>query len=306
MQEKINQAVVFTKPVHHLGLPLTPAQLDEQVRTFLEEKGFGFVFSKRIGGSELAERNVIREHYLMYSKAFYIEDVAELGLSEEAKARFNAAFGKSWQNETDAGKIVSQRQLLADKGISAHKLYLYWNGQFTSRQVHKIQEGLFMAYLKELDSYCINAFYPSMEENFYNPATEITYHVVEFDPEQVSWSRFRRNILGATDASKADPESFRGRLYAAYGTALKFPGRDNFVHGSAGPLEGLVERTIHEPDFDMAANPVGRYLLGRGIDLERFKIWKSGQPIAQLGELFDATEEKDAAEALDLLAQIRF
>ena len=29
MQDNINQAVVFTKPVHHLRLSLTPKQLDE-------------------------------------------------------------------------------------------------------------------------------------------------------------------------------------------------------------------------------------------------------------------------------------
>ena len=56
----------------------------------------------------------------------------------------------------------------------------------------------------------------------------------------------------------------------------------------------------------MTANPVGRYLLGRGIDLERFKIWKSGQPISQLGKLFDATEEEDTADILDLLDEIQF
>ena len=71
-----------------------------------------------------------------------------------------------------------------------------------------------MGHLKDLDAYCVNAFYPSMEANFNNPATRITYNVVEFDSEQVSWQEFRKKILGATNSSNAVPESFRGQLYS--------------------------------------------------------------------------------------------
>ena len=86
---------------------------------------------------------------------------------------------------------------------------------------------------------------------------------------------------------RAVPESFRGQLYAAH--PVDYPGRDNFVHGSAGPLEGLIERSIHEPDFEMTSNPVGQYLAGRGISLEHLQKWKTAQTTAQLGDLFDAT-----------------
>jgi hypothetical protein len=302
MQDKINQAVVFTKPVHHLGLSLTPNQLDMQAQAFLKEKGFRFVFSKQLTGSGLAERDVIKQHYLMYSKAAYARSVDELELSDAAKDKFESAFGKSWQ--TEAGKVLGSPALQQEKGVSSHELYLLWNEQFSSRQTCKIQDGVILAWLADLDCYCINAFYPVMEENFYNPATEMAYHVIEFDPDQVSWAQFRKNILGATDASKSDPESFRGQLYSAH--QVEFPGRDNFVHGSAGPLEGLVERTIHEPDFDMTTNPVGRYLLERGVTLDMFRQWKTSRSISQLGEIFDATEEKDTASILDVIAEIRF
>ncbi len=302
----INQAVVFTKPLHHLELALTPERLDEQVRAFLEAKGFGVVLSRKMTGTELAERDVLKEHYLMYSRGSCIESVDELGVSGEAAARFESAFGKPWTDEVAAGKIMGNPRLLAEKRITAQELYLLWNERFANHQTRKIQEGLVMAWLGELDCYCINAFYPVLEEIFYAPATEMHYHVVDFDPGQVSWAQFREKILGETDASHADHGSLRGRLYAAYGAALEYPGRDNFVHGSAGPVEGFVERTVHEPDFDMATNPVGRYLLERGVSLEVFKHWKSRQPVPVLGELFNATEEKDTAAALSALDAIRF
>ncbi len=302
MDTLINQAVVFTKPVHHLGIPLTPDELAEQARTFLSDRGFKVVYSKKVTGTELAERDVIRQHYLMYSKAACVASSDELGLSDEAKATFESAFGKSWASE--AGKVLGSPALQQAKGISTHELFLRWNEQFTSRQTQKIDAGLLMARLDDLDCYCINAFYPAMEENFYNPATNIDYTVLEFDPAQVSWEQFRKNILGSTDSSKADPESFRGQLYAKY--PVDFPGRDNFVHGSAGPFEGFVERAIHEADFDMTTSPIGQYLAGRGVTLESFAAWKNRQSIAAIGQLFDDTEEQNTNEIIPILDSVQF
>ena len=301
MKEPLNQAVVFTKPVHHLSLPLTPVQLDERLRSFFEARGFNLVRSRKVMGAELAARGIIREHYLMYSKDSSIGSVDELELVPGAKERFKEAFGKAWDAEALAGRIVGNPALMADKGLDAAKLFNHWNLRFAGGETRKIQAGLLMAWIEELDRYCINGFYPILEEIFNHPATEMHYHVVEFDPQKVSWASFRKEILGATNAAQADPGSFRGQLYSSYGSALEHPGRDNFAHGSAGPLEGLIERIVHEPDFDMQTNPVGRFLLARGVDLEHFKAWKSGQSIVQLGDLFDATEEKDTPDALTLL-----
>lgn len=300
MECLINQAVVFTKPVHHVGISLAPEELARRACSFFEEQAFRVILSKRVTGAELAERNVIRQHYLIYSKASY----GEATLTIEGKATFESAFGKSWEAEIEAGRIMGNPRLLESKGLSASQLFLLWNEKFSSRQTQKIQDGLIVAWLEDLDSYCINAFYPVMEENFYRPETEITYYVLEFDPAQISWKSFRKTILGSTDASKADPDSFRGRLYAEY--PVEFPGRDNFVHGSAGPVEGFIERIIHEPDFDIEMSPVGRVLAERGISLETFKDWKTGQSISQLGDLFDRTEEKDTAEVLEMLKSIHF
>lgn len=300
MESTINQAVVFTKPLHHLEISLTPEQLDQQVRSFFKEKGFNIVYSKKVSGTELDEREAIRKHYLMYSQASYGDAVA----TDAGKAAFMSAFGKSWDAEVAAGRIEGNPQLLETKGISPDELFLWWNDQFANRETVKIQDGVIVAWVEKLDCYCINAFYPVMESNFYNPATRMDYYVVEFDASQISWAQFRKEILGATDASKAGPASFRGQLYAKYN--VEFPGRDNFVHGSAGPVEGLVERIIHEPGFELEANPVGRYLAGRGVTLDAFSRWKDDLSITQLGDLFDRTEEKDTAAALEVLDTLRF
>ena len=296
----INQAVVFTKPVHHLDISLTPEELDRQMLDYLKARGFRIIDSRAVTGPELAAREVIRQHYLMYSKASY----GDAAITDKGKARFEEAFGQHWEDEVAAGRIMSNPQLLKTKGISAHDLYLLWNTRFGARKTEKIQDGVIIAWIGELDCYCINAFYPALEENFYHPETRIDYHVVEFDPAEVSWAVFRQEVLGATDSSKAAPGSFRATLYAEY--RVEFPGRDNFIHGSAGPIEGFVERIVHEPDLDAATNPVGCYLAERGIDLDTFWRWKSACSISDLGTLFDQTEELDCSAALAQLDAIHF
>ncbi|MEE9368396.1 MAG: hypothetical protein V3V05_05980 [Pontiella sp.] len=300
----VNQAVVFTKPVHHININLTPGRLDELARKYFEDKGFRIVCSKKVTGSELAAREVIKQHYLMYSKASCAESISDLDISVEGKVKFESAFGNRWDDEVATGRIITTLQLLSAKGIDAHQLFNLWNVQFLDRKTAKIQDGLLMAYLEDLGCYCINAFYPAMEANFKNLATQIDYYVLEFDPEQISWKQFRKNILGVTDSSKAEPGSFRGQLYADY--KIDFPGRDNFVHGSAGPFEAFVERAIHESDFEMEANPIGTYLTGRGVTLKTFAAWKASQSVSTIGELFDATEEKNTHEIIPILDGIKF
>ncbi|MDF7799132.1 hypothetical protein P4C99_06630 [Pontiellaceae bacterium B1224] len=295
----VNQAVIFTKPIHHLQLDLTPERLDELARDFFSSKGFSFVFTKQVTGSELAARDVIKQHYLMYSKAACADQIE---VSEEGKKRFETAFGKRWVREFKAGKIKSTAELLQEKKLSVHQLFNRWNGLFGAGKTAKLQDGLIMGHLVDLDAYCVNAFYPSMEANFYHSDTRIYYYVVEFDSAKVSWKEFRKSILGSTNAMNAVPESFRGQLYAEY--PVPFPGRDNFVHGSAGPFEGFVERIIHEPDFEMTSNPVGAFLSDKGVSLDSFSEWKSRQSITQLGDLFDETEEKNTDEVLPILKRV--
>jgi len=304
MEKRINQAVIFTKPVHHLSLSLTPEELDEKARSYFDKKGFSFVVNTLVSGSDLSRRNAIKAHYKMYSEASCADSAAALAVTDEGRARFESAFSKSWEDEVAAGKIMGNPTLLKEKGITANELFLLWNDCFANRQTQKIQDGLLIAYLADLDCYCINAFYPAMEENFYHPDTRISYYVVEFDPEQVSWEDFRKNVLGATDASKAHPDSFRGQLYTKY--KVEFPGRDNFVHGSAGPVEGFIERTIHEEGFNGSGNPVAQYLEGRNVSIGDFKAWKDDLGISELGDLFDRTEEKNTDDALAVLDTVHF
>ena len=299
-----NQAVIFTKPVHHLEMDLTPVHLAELAKSFFESKGVKVVMSKEVTGNELAERDIIKHHYRMYSEASRVVVIDDLDISHEGREKFKTAFGRKWDAEIKAKRLLSTTELLKNRNINVYQLFDAWNRLFAGGQTVKLQDGVIMGYIDELDAYCINAFYPSMEANFYNSETLLYYYVVEFDPAQVSWKEFRKKVLGATNSSNAVPGSFRGKLYSKY--PVQFPGRDNFVHGSAGPVEGFVERIIHEADFVADTNPVGNYLLERDISAEAFKRWQNNLSIAQLGDLFDRTEEMNVSEVFAVLDAIQF
>ncbi len=295
----VNQAVIFTKPVHHLQVDLFSEKLNRRLRCFFEQKGFRFIVSKKVTGADLEAREVIKQHYLMYGTAACAETVC---VDAVAKERFEAFFGRTWQGEMDAGRIVPMPRLLERSDVDAHQLFNYWRVLFVSGKTVKLQAGLIMGFVEELNMYGINAFYPSMEAIFYHPETLLYYHVVEFDSSQTSWKEFRRNLLGTTNAGTANPESFRGELYCDH--PVEFPDRDNYVHGSAGPLEGFVERTIHEADLEVTTNPIGAYLAERGATLQSFSCWRMSQSLETLGNLFDETEEKNTDEIFQTLQNV--
>ena len=291
----MNQSVLFTKPLHHLGIDLSADELADRARRFFTSRGFSFRIERRVSGESLAQNDIIREHYRIYSKASY----GAVELNVHSSGLFAQTFESQWGDERAAGRILSNPALMERFEINADQLFTLWN----AAEVKKIQPGLLMAWLDDLKCYCMNAFYPAMEANFYHPDNQMVYFVVDFDPARISWAQFRDSLLGATRADRAAPESFRGQLYADY--PVNYPGRDNFVHGSAGPFEGFIERTVHEAaDFMMNENPVGQWLEKKGRSLPDFCRWLQTRSLAELSDLFDATEQMDTPDVFTRLAEV--
>ena len=84
------------------------------------------------------------------------------------------------------------------------------------------------------------------------------------------------------------------------------PGTNNFIHGSAGPLEGLIERIVHEQSFALSTNPIGVYLLSRNMQINQFNLWLDNQSIDNLSWMFDVTEEKNSDQIQDFLNETLF
>jgi hypothetical protein len=300
----INQAVIFTKPIYHLPFSLTADALRDRVETFLLDRGFYIRTRHCVDGQALRSQGTMDQHYIVYSKAVRLESLDTLIMSEAGLARFEERFGTSWEDEKVAGRLMTTDQLIEKKGLAITDLLEAWEDHLATGQTLKVQSGLIVAFVEAFDAYVINGFYPAMAERFDHADNVMHYFVVEFDSAECSWESFRKEILGVTNSSKAASTSLRGQLFADF--PVELPGSDNFVHGSAGPLEGFAERLVHEEEVGLATSPIGVYLQRRGVSAVTFRAWCARKPIVELAALFDLTEEKNSDEILPILDAIDF
>ncbi|MAI20401.1 MAG: hypothetical protein CMF28_04125 [Kiritimatiellaceae bacterium] len=300
----INQAVIFTKPIYHLSHALTPDALYEQVESFLTERRFYVRTHRCVTGVELAAGGIMDQHYVVYSKAVRVAALEDLQVSDEAKERFGNRFETTWHDEVAQGRLMSTDQLMKQRSLSATSVLDEWEKNLAAGKAFKVQAGLIVTFVEAFNSFVINGFYPAMAERFNHADNVMHYLVVEFDSNDCSWRSFRQDVLGVTNAAKASASSLRGQLFAEY--PVELPGSDNFVHGSAGPLEGFAERLVHEEEVGLATSPIGVYLQRRGVSAVTFRAWCARQPIVELASLFDLTEEKNSNEILSILDPIDF
>jgi hypothetical protein len=300
----INQAVIFTKPIYHLPFSLTADALRDRVETFLLDRGFYIRTRHCVDGQALRSQGTMDQHYIVYSKAVRLESLDTLIMSEAGLARFEERFGTSWEDEKVAGRLMTTDQLIEKKGLAITDLLEAWEDHLATGQTLKVQSGLIVAFVEAFDAYVINGFYPAMAERFDHADNVMHYFVVEFDSAECSWESFRKEILGVTNSSKAAATSLRGQLFTDF--PVELPGSDNFVHGSAGPLEGFAERLVHEEEVGLATSPIGVYLQRRGVSAVTFRAWCARKPIVELAALFDLTEEKNSDEILPILDAIDF
>ena len=300
----INQAVIFTKPIYHLPFSLTTDALRDRVEEFLLDHGFYIRSERCVNGETLYAQGTMDQHYIVYSKAVRLDTLDTLVMTEAGLSRFEERFGASWEDEKEAGRLMTTNQLITHKGLAITDLLKAWEQQLAAGQTLKVQSGLIIGFVEAFDAYVINGFYPAMAERFHHAENRMHYFVVEFDSKNCSWESFRKEVLGVTNSSEASSTSLRGQLYKDF--PVELPGSDNFVHGSAGPLEGFAERLVHEDEVGLATSPIGVYLQRRGVSAVTFRAWSARKPIVELAALFDLTEEKNSDEILPILDNIDF
>jgi len=153
--------------------------------------------------------------------------------------------------------------------------------------------------------YCINGFYAAMRDK-YVKGVGIRYYAVGWGADNIPWSKFRGELIGATDPTTAAATSIRGELLAQW-EDLGLPAcpdtGDNGIHASAGPLEGLKERMTWM-GLDIKSDPFGGQLLSWTDNNEdRIKGWLNDEVVeeknsGEKGKIFDLTEDKDTGYCL--------
>jgi nucleoside diphosphate kinase len=242
----------------------------------------------------------------------------ELPITETKKEEFNTKFGITWAAALEAGSLHNAKgaasklgTMEGDKLIECPAKEMDKKWQAASDSCLKLAPGLYVANIGDEDTplYVVNGFYASMRDKYVS-GKGIYYFIVGFNPSSTPWSKFRGQIIGATDPTKADPASIRGKMYANWESEVldlySAPNMsDNGIHASAGPIEALKERTTWL-QYPIKDDPFGKQLLNwTGDDETKLTGWMMDEVVevkgmGVKGKMFDVTEDRDSAYAIML------
>lgn len=295
-----NRALVFIKP------HAVTAKTISFVEQFLSQHQIQLSAARRINAKQISKQGIVDRHYFAIARTSVFSKPEGYKLGEGAKSKFADAFGIGWDAAVEKGKILNcvdaQKRLDNISGIELNELW-------KQAQQTKLAPGLYAGYFEEQNFYVINGFYLGQREVFTSEGAEVVLYEAEFDPAQVSWKRFRGQIIGATDPDKAAEGSLRNLLlerYTELGQTARPEMSRNGVHASAGPLEGLRERMVWL-GTKLRKTAFAAALLERGMSRERLDELLEN-PVVQLdgqtGPVFDLTEDLDAETAVEKLTQL--
>lgn len=313
-----NVALVFVKP--HAA--------NEKVIEFVKaelEKKLTVLGTCSLGAAAIEAGGLVDKHYAGICKNALETEPFELAVSDEAKAAFQAKFEKSYDEMISSGAILNSKQFMESEGggtpdapMAPKDLFATWN--LAEAKGAKLAPGCYVRQVvgvgpgeeEEEDSppskWVINGFYPLMRSKYLEEEAAIQLFVVAFDPDKLSWAQFRGDLIGATNPASAAEGSLRALCkakFAELGLKEEPNNTDNCVHASAGPLEGIKERSIWL-DWTLETDPTGSKMLDICLD-EKSGIEQLLQdpPIDLYGlppgtTAFDLTEDKNTKEAFVL------
>ena len=293
-----NQALVFLKP-HAARHPAARACME----AFFRRDGVSIVHETSRTGPEIAATGAVDRHYAVNARVGTTANPAELYVGPEARERFHTAFGETWSQAMNEGRIVSGLTAQKRLGLDGESFHALWARQ----PIQKLASGLYVARLPELgNAYVLNGFYPSIREIFTRPDALVVLFVVEFAPEHLPWARFRTGTIGATNPSAADPRSIRGHLHRTQNeTGLVVTYRENVIHASASPFEALIEKALWIPEFPLDSDP----LYAAGIRPEAASRWRDANPVVPVqgktAPLVESLEDLDSEVVITRLNEYR-
>ena len=232
---KKNSAFVFIKP-HANNF-----ETQHTVNAALLSKGLSIVQEGEFTGEQIDRDMLIDQHYYAIASKATLLKPEEIPVPE---AKFKEFFGVSWKDALASKSVYNAIEACKYLEVDSEQLDALWA---KCRKV-KFGGGFYCGIIEKEGKkpiYVFNAFFMSMRSKFVTPGTSIHYYVVEFEPEELSWSDFRGKVLGPTDPHTAPKGSLRELLttnWKGLGLAYEPTVGDNCVHASASPFEGLAER----------------------------------------------------------------
>lgn len=296
----MNTAFVFVKPhantekVRHL------------VMRKLESEGIHILSQVDIGGEEIDSKGLIDQHYYSIASKATILSAKNIPVPREL---FRETFGEEWEKVLAEDRASNAVDACERFKCSPEELNEAWR----SVRAAKFGGGFYCAKMSVNDNpelYVFNAFFMTMRSKFIGEDNEIRCFVVEWDPNELSWSAFRHDILGPTDPKHAPPNSIRRLIlnqYEELGLSSIPNNSDNGVHASASPFEALAEK-INWLGLDVESDDLGKVLLDAGISKSKIEQWSLDPQInlsdSLSGSVFDELEDLDIDDCIRKLIEL--
>jgi len=157
-------------------------------------------------GQEIDEKMYIDKHYYSIASKATILPPHELNVPPE---KFAAKFGVGWQDALDQGLVYNALGATKKLGISSAELDAKWGAAKQAGQLIKFGGGFYCGLVEGI--YVFNGFFMEMRGKYTGDA-KISYYVVEWDENDLSWENFRGKALGPTDPADAPADSLRGMI----------------------------------------------------------------------------------------------
>ena len=154
--------------------------------------------------------------------------------------------------------------------------------------------------------FCINGFYLAMRAEYMTADAAVHYFVVEWEESVMSWSEFRKKVIGSTNPCTAHPESLRFLMSTQWedlGLSGPLDMMRNGVHASASAFEALVERSIWLGQSLETDLYFGKNLVASGVPAHLLEEWTTN-PIVRNKYLFDIMENKGSAQCLHIAKEL--
>ncbi len=234
----------------------------------------------------------IDKHYKDLSRGAYGDVIQP---TEDVLLSFKNVFNVAWE-ESVVINCVEAFDILRVTPTEMEKLW-------RAGPYLKLAPGRYVA---RVDKYfVINGFYEAMKQDWVKEDALVCAYIVRWKEENLSWADFRDKVIGATEPSKAHPESIRGKMWKnseemGLGKELKSP--FNGVHASAGPFEAARECQLWSGDKHVPLLREAAKKAAPDSDWER----AMRNPKLQDGRfLFDATEGVGAQQALEIFKSLQ-
>jgi hypothetical protein len=296
-----NQALLMFKPECFLqGKTVSQAVIGIVLET-LQRFGARIDGMVTLDGSVLERLGTIDRHYRQASE---LSRGASKRVDAHDRERMKALCGV----EGEIPVLGGHEWMALNPGMTPEGLDAAWFAKGPT----KLRSGFYTVPFESQGQSCllVNGFYPAQARHFTAPGRRVVLALLH---SELPWRVLRREMLGDTYPEKALPGSIRRALLEqreALGLA-RVDITSNFVHLSAGPLEGAGElvnffRGLHHASFALEETRLASYWREAGLELRRLESLLEGAPWTPSGvaqDLLGATEDLDARSAAYYVAQ---